>query len=48
LTKLIDSSTQDPFGVTTDQLVDVLSRVSDLGGDNHDSALKLLSDESDE
>ncbi|WP_037226797.1 dockerin type I domain-containing protein, partial [Rhodopirellula baltica] len=48
LTKLIDSSTEDPFGVTTDQLIDVLSRVSDLGGDSHDSALKLLSDESDE
>ncbi|MEP0059032.1 dockerin type I domain-containing protein [Rhodopirellula bahusiensis] len=48
LTKLIDTGTDDPFAVSTNQLVDVLSRVSDLGSDNHDSALKLLSEESDE
>ncbi|MFG0267872.1 MAG: dockerin type I domain-containing protein [Rhodopirellula sp. JB055] len=48
LTKLIDSSTSDPFAVSNDQLIDMLTRVSDLDGDDHDSALKLLADESDE
>nr|WP_150122655.1 dockerin type I domain-containing protein [Rhodopirellula islandica] len=48
LSKLIDSSTDDPFAVSTEQLVDVLSRVSDLDDNHHDSALKLLSDEADE
>ncbi|MCC9655655.1 dockerin type I domain-containing protein [Rhodopirellula halodulae] len=45
INKLIDSSSNDPYAVTTDDLVDVLTRVTGLAGDETDSALKLLSDE---
>jgi hypothetical protein len=48
LSKLIDSSTNDPFAVSNDELIDMLTRVGELDGENHDSALKLLTDESDE